>query len=382
MPDVTGHRILIVSPRVGRFAGGAEALLTTYARSLQQSGRYHVEVATSCAVDHHTWANELPAGSSVDDGLAVHRFAISTSGRERGTCPTSRNLAEELRWFGDGMWCPGLSDYLRGTADEFDTIIAGPYLFGTTIWTALEYPKKTMLVPCLHDEPEAHTQLVGQMLTTCRPSLFNTLPELDLARRLHGDSIVGSVVGLGLADTGPETGEPELDLPDAFVVYCGRMEQGKGAHLVAETVLAHNNRHPSEAVDLVMIGGGPYTPPADPRIHTFGYVSESEKRSTLRRARALISFSRMESLSIVLLEAWREGTPAIVGADCDVLRWQVERSGGGIVTGTADEFSAALQTLADAPTRDAMAAAGAKLLKSDYSEAAVLQRLEEALRSE
>ena len=380
MPNETGQRILIVSPRVGRFAGGAEALLWTYARALHRSGRYEVEVATSCAVNHHTWLNELPVGTSIEDDIPVHRFAIDSSARERGACPTSGNLAEELRWFGNGMWCPGLSEHVRLAAHDFDTIIAGPYLFGTTIWTALEHPEKTVLVPCLHDEPVAHTQVVRHMLRTCRPSMFNTLPEFDLARRIHGNSVAGTVVGLGLTDTEPATDEPEPELPVDFVVYCGRMEQGKGAHLAAEAVLAHNSRNPSRPIDLIRIGGGPYEPPDDRRIHVLGFVTESAKQEILRQARALISFSRMESLSIVLLEAWREGTPAIVGADCDVLRWQVERSGGGFVCGNAEEFSAALLELTDTLTRDQMAAAGAALLTSEYSEAAVLERLEAAIR--
>jgi glycosyltransferase involved in cell wall biosynthesis len=379
MTDKRTPRVLVVTPRVGRIAGGAEALLTTYARALHKAGRYHVEVATSCAVDHHTWKNELSAGTLIEDGIAIHRFGISVTGRERGRCPSAGNLTGELRWFGDSMWCPDLSEYLRLRARTFDTIIAGPYLFGTTIWTALEYPDKTILVPCLHDEPEAHTLIVGQMLRTCRPSIFNTQPEFDLARKLHGNTVEGTVVGIGLADAGKDSYEPELELPRNFVVYCGRMEQGKGAHLAAEAILDHNSRNPNESIDLVMIGGGPYEPPADPRIHVHGYVSESAKRSILRRARALISFSRMESLSIVLLEAWREGTPAIVGADCDVLRWQVERSGGGIVSGSPDEFSAALRELADGATRDGLAAGGAGLLRSDYSEGSVLERLEAAI---
>jgi glycosyltransferase involved in cell wall biosynthesis len=157
------------------------------------------------------------------------------------------------------------------------------------------------------------------------------------------------------------------------------MEEGKGANRVIDQVREHNTRHPEAPIDLVMIGGGPLIPPPDPRIHAYGYVSEAAKRTTLARAKALVSFSRMESLSIVALEAWREGTPVITGSDCEVLRWQVERSGGGIVVETNAQFSEALDTLADETRRELFGASGTRLLHSDYNTTSVVERLATAI---
>jgi glycosyltransferase involved in cell wall biosynthesis len=65
----------------------------------------------------------------------------------------------------------------------------------------------------------------------------------------------------------------------------------------------------------------------------------------LSRARALMMPSPFESLSMVLLEAWNRGLPALVNARCKVLRGQVERADGGLYYGNAVEFMAALDYL-------------------------------------
>ena len=55
--------------------------------------------------------------------------------------------------------------------------------------------------------------------------------------------------------------------------------------------------------------------------------------------------SPYESLSIVLLEAWNRGTPALVNGDCAVLRGQALRSDGALYYRTYDEFAHAVEHL-------------------------------------
>ena len=64
--------------------GGAEAALGEIAHGLAARG-WEVEVLTTCARDHFTWANEFPAGVEHDGGVTVRRFpaVVSTSRRER-----------------------------------------------------------------------------------------------------------------------------------------------------------------------------------------------------------------------------------------------------------------------------------------------------------
>src|SRR5262249_40514870 len=56
-------------------------------------------------------------------------------------------------------------------------------------------------------------------------------------------------------------------------------------------------------------------------------------------------------LSLVALEAWREGTPVIANADCAVLAGQVRRSGGGRTVRDFESFSAMLDELWRDPAR-------------------------------
>ena len=57
------------------------------------------------------------------------------------------------------------------------------------------------------------------------------------------------------------------------------------------------------------------------------------REALLTRARALVMPSPFESLSMVLLEAWNHGLPALVNARCKVLRGQVQRADGGLYYG-------------------------------------------------
>jgi glycosyltransferase involved in cell wall biosynthesis len=89
--------------------------------------------------------------------------------------------------------------------------------------------------------------------------------------------------------------------------------------------------------------------PEHPLIRPLGFVDVAVREALLRKARALIVPSPFESLSMVLLEAWNHGLPALVNARCKVLRGQVERADGGLYYGNTVEFIAALDYLLDHP---------------------------------
>ena len=107
-----------------------------------------------------------------------------------------------------------------------------------------------------------------------------------------------------------------------------------------------------------------------------GYVSEEEKRAVYAGATALVNPSEMESLSIVLMEAWLEGTPAIVASGSEVMSDHVARSGGGMTFGSYDEFRAAAGRLLDDPgERERMGARGRAYTLEEYGWPAVWERL-------
>ena len=85
--------------------------------------------------------------------------------------------------------------------------------------------------------------------------------------------------------------------------------------------------------------------PEHPRIRALGYVSDEARDALLCGAQALVVPSPYESLSIVLLEAWNRGVPALVNAHCAVLKGQVRRANGGLFYRSQREFAEALDYL-------------------------------------
>ncbi len=217
--------------------------------------------------------------------------------------------------------------------------------------------------------------------------MFNTEPERDLAIRLFDvPARKCSVVGMGL-DPRPSDGTAavarfRLDTP--YLLYSGRREPLKGTPLLLDYVETFRERTRRD-VKLVFTGSGPFhpSPELEPHVRDLGFVSEQEKHDVMAGALAFCHPSVNESLSIVLLESWLAGTPALVHAAGEVLRWQCRRSGGGLWFRNYPEFEEELSLLLDdRPLRASMGRAGRDYVLSEYTWAAVEQRLFAALDGE
>jgi glycosyltransferase involved in cell wall biosynthesis len=115
----------------------------------------------------------------------------------------------------------------------------------------------------------------------------------------------------------------------------------------------------------------------------FGYVSEAEKREAMAGAQVFIHPSTNESFGIVLLEAWMAGTPALVHAKSEVLRWQCGQADAGLWFQYYPEFEAMMDLLlGNAPLRRQLGENGRRRVKSLYSPEAVAHRFFNALKDE
>jgi glycosyltransferase involved in cell wall biosynthesis len=133
-------------------------------------------------------------------------------------------------------------------------------------------------------------------------------------------------------------------------------------------------------VRLVMAGPASMPIPAHPSIRALGFVEPGVRDALLAHARALMMPSPFESLSMVLLEAWNHGLPALVNARCKVLRGQVERANGGLYYATAVEFGAALDYLLDHPdAARQLGAQGLAYIEREYRWPTVMQKIEPML---
>jgi glycosyltransferase involved in cell wall biosynthesis len=380
-------RLLWVVPRFGPgVVGGAETLVRSLARDATPSG-WTSEIATTCALDHATWRNELPAGRSTEDGLDVHRFEVDPRDVARFDLLHRRLLsgglgyAAELSWLSNGVCSRSLEEFLDETRDKYDLRIFAPYLFGTTLWGALVAPSRSVLLPCLHDEPYARLGTVGRVLRAVRGCIFNSEAERRLVERLAGPTR-GGVVGVGFDPPAPaEPDAPPHDELGDYVIYAGRLEEGKGVHEAVAHAVRHRRLRP-DSPTLVLIGRGDFHPPKEARgvVKLVGYVDEQRKRELLRGALALVQPSAMESFSIVLMESWREGTPALVNRRSEVMSDHCAASQGGHAFGSFEEYRAHLDRwLDDESERRARGAAGQRYVAESYSKEAVARRLQTVL---
>jgi glycosyltransferase involved in cell wall biosynthesis len=132
----------------------------------------------------------------------------------------------------------------------------------------------------------------------------------------------------------------------------------------------------------VMAGPASMPIPDHPRIRPLGFVDEPIREALLNEARVLIMPSHYESLSMVLLEAWNHGVPALVNARCKVLRGQVTRADGGLYYGNAVEFAAGLDYLLDHPdAARQIGRQGLAYVDREYRWPVVIAKIEDVLRA-
>ncbi|MGH7820067.1 MAG: glycosyl transferase, partial [Candidatus Binatia bacterium] len=262
--------LAFVVPRYGReIVGGAETLARGFAERLPRE-RFAVEVLTTCARDHHSWKNDLPPGEERHDGVRVRRFAVSPrdvggflSVQQRMSDGFVLDLEEELAWAAGSVNSEALYEFLEDRAERYDAFLFLPYLFGTTLLGTEIDPRRSVLIPCLHDEPFAYLKIVHHLFHRVRGVLFNSAPERSLARRLLGVASDAPVVGFGFDAVRPdERGaaafRDRYGIDGDYLLYFGRKEGGKNLPLLLENFRAC--REAGEDVTLVVAGDGSIDP--------------------------------------------------------------------------------------------------------------------------
>lgn len=383
-------RYAFVVPRYGsEILGGAETLVRGLARTLHERG-HHIEVFSTCAKDNRTWENHYPVESVTEEGVLVHRHAVSPRNLEawiplqiRLSEGMQLTLDEQFTWMRESVNSFSLYEELARRSKDFDALFFAPYLFGTTFWGALIDPRRSVLIPCLHDECYAYVDVIQSMFHQVRGTLFNALPEQELASELYGP-IRGGEVGMGFETpkATPDDGVPYFDETFPYLLYLGRKETGKNVHLLIDYFVELKAQGAvSSDLRLVVVGGGSFSDLGRPKalerddVIDIVHVSETEKRRLLRHSVALVQPSVNESFSIVLMEAWLEGVPVLVHSKCRVTRYHVVQSGGGLYFATPEDFAAVVQTLLDDPElSERFGSSGRRYVQSRYTWDAVCDR--------
>lgn len=389
--DRTG-RLAFVPPRFGaEVIGGAEAVVREMATGLAARG-WDVEVLTTCARDHFTWANEYDGGVEEHDGVTVRRFptVISTARAERATYEAAMlagarlGLREQSRWMNDDVRVPELFHFLLDESDRYRAIVFAPYLFWPAFACGQVAPERTILMPCLHDEPAAHLELFEPLFRGSRGLWFLSEPEARLAARIHPTLPPHEVIGSGLdvpASYDVDGFRRRHGVEGRFVLYAGRREGGKNWERLLDGFAAANERS-KLPFSLVTMGTSRVQAPraiAD-RVVDLGFCETRDRNDAFAAADAYLQPSRYESFSRTIMEAWLAGTLVIANGASEVVRWHCDRSGAGLLYDDDAELEQCLRFVADEPAAAAaIASAGRAYVLDNYTWPDVLDRAERTL---
>ncbi len=379
-------KLAFVTPRYGiEVIGGAETAARMVAERLCVRPGWEVEVMTSCALDHLTWENNEPPGTSVINGVQVHRFPTASrrlldyfklDGRLR-VSPTAATLEESRSWVAlNGPMCPDLVDAVADT--DADVVACYPYLFATTVDAIAVTKVPTVLHPAAHDEPALYLAAFRQSFRNVDGLVYHTQAERDLMEQVF---TVGArpqiVLGLGVADPAG-AGRPGGDILGIghrpYLCYLCRVDEHKGCLMLAEYFERYKQRHRGDLA-LALVGPVSDKAPEHPDIVVTGTVSEADKWDILGGADLMISPSAYESFSLVLLEAWTMGVPVLVNSSCAATMEHCRKSGGGLWFESYRSFEVAVDRLvADGGLRSRLGESGRSYTARYYRWPTIIDR--------
>jgi glycosyltransferase involved in cell wall biosynthesis len=382
-------KLAFVVQRYGAdIAGGSEAHCRHLAERL--SAHHEITVLTTCARDYVTWANALPAGEQRDGNVRVLRFSV----RRRRNIKAFADISDEVfelttsrerqdEWFrANGPDAPALLEYLREHSRDFDLVVFWTYRYAPSYFGLPLVADRAVLVPTAEEDPAIDLSVLRDFFRVPAGYVFLTPEEQALVTARAGiDLEPATVVGIGIDPPAPVDAATTLakhSIPPDFVLYLGRVDRNKGCDTLLEYFREYATQH--EAGTLVLAGPAKMQIPEHPRIRALGYVPDALRDALLTSARALIVPSPYESLSIVLLEAWNHGVPALVNGRCRVLQGQVRRANGGLPYRSSRDFAEALTFLLSHPReRDALGTQGRAYVDLEYRWPTVLGRVEHLL---
>jgi glycosyltransferase involved in cell wall biosynthesis len=382
------RRLRLVVPRYGDgVSGGSELLVRRLAHALA-GRRWDVEVWTTTAGDERTWSPAFPTGDDVDGRVRVRRFPVL--GRRLPTAfhQLSRTafrmppaLRPETAWVvAQGPFSPALVRALA-TAPDRPTLFI-PYLYHPTLWGLPAAPHPRLLIPAAHDEPALRLRAVRHLVSAADALWYSTEEERAVLERAHPVAArrphaVGTT-GIDLAAGRTAGGFRERHGLGSYLLYAGRVTPGKGVEILLEGFRLLRASHPD--LRLVLIGD-PEPPRQLPEgTVALGWLEEREHWSALAEAVAVVVPSRLESLSLIALEAWACGRPCLLNGDSAVLAGQSARSGGGLLFRSPAELAGAAERIIADPAEAArLGEAGRRFVARSYRWGDAVRRLESLL---
>jgi len=343
-------KIAIAVQRYGlEVNGGSELLARLLAEKL--SCHYDIEVITTCALDYTTWKNHYPQGVCEVNGVKVNRFAVDKPRDLKSfaeTAVTPGNVKTEQEWIDkQGPYCPKVIDFIRESKDKYDVFVFVTYLYYLTVRGINEVKDKAILVPTAHDEPPIYFSVYKEIFNNPRAIIFCSEEERSFTHGLFGNhSIPNAVAGIGIdiPNDCDSTGFKERHGLSKYILYAGRIDDGKNCSELFKYFIEYKKRNPS-GLKLVLMGKEYIKVPRHRDILSLGFVSDKEKNDGMAGAELFVLPSVFESFSIAVLESMSLGVPVIVNGKCEVAKGHCVRSNAGLYYNDYFEFEGCMNYL-------------------------------------
>jgi len=336
-------------------AGGAEQHARMLAHQLKEF--YSIEILTTCAAEYDSWKNAYPAGPQDDSGILIRRFEVDFERHKTNfdrltltLLQTPHSQLEEIEWLvHQGPYSGQLFQFLRDHQQDYDFLVFYTYLYITTVFGMMIAPDKSLLIPTAHDEPVSSFSIFNALFHLPRGLLFLTEAEKEFVHnRFRNEFKPSTILGSGISPFLPaKPGEfsRKYSLPGPFILYIGRVDEGKGCKMLIDLFL-HYLEHESNSQITLVLAGTLYMPAMKhPQILLPGFLTEQDKQSALTDATLIVSPSRYESLSLLVLDAFNAGKPVLGFAESRVVTQHLAKSQAGFVYSTPDEFCQQLHLL-------------------------------------
>ncbi len=372
-------RVAFVIQRYGlEVNGGAELLCRWIAEHLAKY--YKVEVLTTQALDYITWKNHYPRGRALVNQIPVRRFPVRKERDPNKFGQIQEHVfnhphleKDELRWLKqEGPYSPTLIREVKRKREEFDYFIFFSYRYYHSYYGINTVPEKSILVPTAEHDQAIYLSIFRSSFTLPLAIVYSSVEEKGLINQnFYNEDVPSDIVGTGV-ELPPETSatsfRQKFNMPGRFIVYIGRIDENKGCPQLFRYFLRFLDDTKEKELQLLLIGSSVIEVPQHPQIRHLGYLSDQDKFDALASAELLVMPSLYESLSIVLLEAWAMSKPALVNANCEVLRGQCLRSNAGLFYTSYEEFQMALELLLKNPTlSQALGSNGRRFYQQNYS---------------
>ena len=323
--------------------GGAEMELRGLVHHLKDAGM-ELEILTTCVKEFTSdWnVNYHRDGLTDVNGIAVRRFKVRKRDTQAFDGVNTKLMNgqmltkdEEQTFVREMVNSDALYEYMEKHKDEYGLYVFIPYMFGTTYHGSLVCPQKTVLIPCFHDETYIYMRIFREAYSKVAGIIYNARPEYDLMQPIYDlEHTEQEVIGVGM-DTDirydKERFYAKYDIRDPFIVYAGRKDEGKNIYTLIRYFEKYKERIGNN-LKLVLIGGGKVEIPDGIKgdVHDLGFVDRQDKYDIIAASQLLCQPSKNESFSIVIMESWLCGRPALVHQNCEVTKHFVQDSNGGL----------------------------------------------------